>query len=433
MRGILHAEDFSWSNAPRFGGGGGGGTTQTNTVQKSDPWQGQQDYLTQGFEANRALYDNPADYPQYFPGVNGVTAPGAPTYVPFNWQQEGALSNLYNYGMGGTGAQQGAQNFVQGALSPGYTGTTGNSFNGATNTTNAIENGQYQWVGDQGIQAANPQIATIGGGGYLGYTNPVWGTSNDTLSRELSSNFTNPFTNPGWSSAVNTTLASVLPGVESSFIGGNRSDSGLATRAATQAATDAVGNLASNEYNTLQGIQNQAIGQAQNNQNMALNATLAGANLASNNYNTGVGNMLNAANLASNNFLTQQGNQFKALALAPTIDSQTLNDLTQAFQAGGQNQGNQQNIVNSAINQWNYAQSLPFNMLSYFQNGINGNYGGTTASQLTQPYYTNPGANALSGALGGAALGSGLASTLGITGGEGALGGAGIGALLAFL
>jgi hypothetical protein len=45
-----------------FSGGGGGGGTQT-TVQKSDPWSGQQPYLSQQFAEAQKLYQNKT--PQY--------------------------------------------------------------------------------------------------------------------------------------------------------------------------------------------------------------------------------------------------------------------------------------------------------------------------------------------------------------------------------
>ena len=46
----------------RFGGGSQSGST--TTVQKSDPWSGQQPYLTFGFNEAQNLFDSAT--PQYF-------------------------------------------------------------------------------------------------------------------------------------------------------------------------------------------------------------------------------------------------------------------------------------------------------------------------------------------------------------------------------
>lgn len=47
-------------------GGGGGGTSTTNTVTKSDPWAGQQPYLTYGMQQAQQQYQQPG--PEFYPG-----------------------------------------------------------------------------------------------------------------------------------------------------------------------------------------------------------------------------------------------------------------------------------------------------------------------------------------------------------------------------
>lgn len=74
-------------------GGGGGGTTQT--VQKSDPWSGQQPYLEQTMQQAQNLYNNQGDWPQYYPSS---------TVQPFNSMEKGAINNLYDTGTNGTSA-----------------------------------------------------------------------------------------------------------------------------------------------------------------------------------------------------------------------------------------------------------------------------------------------------------------------------------------
>lgn len=85
----------SWEVAPRGGGGessgggyAGGSPTQT-TIQKSDPWEGQQPYLKKGFEQaeTRMLNYNPT----YFPGSTVV--PYSPeTVMAMNLTKQRALS-----------------------------------------------------------------------------------------------------------------------------------------------------------------------------------------------------------------------------------------------------------------------------------------------------------------------------------------------------
>ncbi len=57
----------------RFKGGGGGGSQSTQTVQKADPWSGQQPFLTTGYEQAQARLNS--DQPSYYPGS---------TVTPFN-------------------------------------------------------------------------------------------------------------------------------------------------------------------------------------------------------------------------------------------------------------------------------------------------------------------------------------------------------------
>lgn len=179
---------------------GGGGST--NTVQKSDPWAGQQPYLSDIYSQAGALFSN--NEPQYYPG---------PTYAPLTGQQQGLVSDLINTGAsGGTPTLQNAAQGVAGTLSPGYTSATSVPFN-------------------QG---------------------------NSVLSNELSSSYLNPWNSPSFQTVVGNTLASAMPAATASFTNGNRGNSGLETRAATMAANDAVGGLAQNQYQANQAIQNSA-------------------------------------------------------------------------------------------------------------------------------------------------------------------------------
>lgn len=125
MRGILLAEDFGWSNAPRSSGGGGGSSnTVTNQVQIP---QYEQQFSSENQDLARSLSSNP--YPQYnAPLVQGfsdqqqqgmaMAGGAASAYQPDLTQAEGMAANAatypsdlydYIYANGGGGGNQALQ------------------------------------------------------------------------------------------------------------------------------------------------------------------------------------------------------------------------------------------------------------------------------------------------------------------------------------
>lgn len=376
-----------------FGGGSSSSVPSTTTSTTStSPWSGQIPYLTGSattpgiFSAAQSLYQNTSDYPQYYQSS---------TYAPLTGGQQTDISGINSYGMaGGNGGINAANGTLASMLSPGYTSGTGGTFN-----------------------SANPEIANLAGGSLMNSTQPTFNDANSYLSSMINGSTLNPFSAPGFQNVVNNTLANVIPATSASFINGGRSDSGLAEAAQTQAATNAVGGLANQNYLQEQGLQQGAAQQAAQNESLGLNTTLG------------------AGSLASNNLLTQQGNQVKGAAVAPSVDQSQLNDMSTALQSQGMNQQAAQNLLNYQVGDWNYNQALPFNMLSQYQNYVGGTgYGSSSTGSSTSPYYSNTLSNALSGGLGGAALGSALGSAFPETigAGTGAAAGGGLGLLAAF-
>jgi hypothetical protein len=103
------------ANRKRLGFGGG---TSTST-QSSDPWSGQQPYLTGLFQQAQNQYSNYT--PQYF-GYTGTsggtpTQTGPSTVSPFNSAETGALAGIENTGMNGTPALNAANSSVSNILS----------------------------------------------------------------------------------------------------------------------------------------------------------------------------------------------------------------------------------------------------------------------------------------------------------------------------
>lgn len=163
--------------------------------------------------------------------------------------------------------------------------------------------------------------------------------------------------NPYFQNMASSVLSQTVPGLESTFAGGNTMNSPGAAFATSQGANNALGNLA---YQ---------------------------------NYTQGMNNILQGA------------------YVTPQIQQAQLTPAQALLTAGNQEQSQAQNELNGQINAWNYNQTLPYQQLANYEGAIGGNYGGT--STLTQPYFMNQLANELAGASGGSALGKGLGGALG--------------------
>ena len=87
----------------RFKGGGGGGQQSTQTIQKADPWEGQQPFLKSGFEAAQNRLN--VDQPQFYPSS---------TISPFNPNELAYQQSVLNYM--GTGRPEAMQAGAENAL-----------------------------------------------------------------------------------------------------------------------------------------------------------------------------------------------------------------------------------------------------------------------------------------------------------------------------
>ena len=107
MQTILSKKAYAYylitGQIPPMGGakGGSGGSTSTQTVQKADPWAGQQPFLSTGFEAAENRYNS--DQPNFYPGN---------TVAPFNANELGFQQGVIDYTTGGRPAAMsfGAEN-----------------------------------------------------------------------------------------------------------------------------------------------------------------------------------------------------------------------------------------------------------------------------------------------------------------------------------
>jgi hypothetical protein len=169
---------------------------------------------------------------------------------------------------------------------------------------------------------------------------------------------------------MSSTLANVMPSLQSSFAAGGRADSGDAANAAASGASSALGSLEFGQYNT------------------------------------------------------NVENQQRAAALAPATDQGVLSDLEGAYSGATGFQENSQNQLNADIQQYDYKQMRPSNALSLYETGVGGSGHSGGSSTTTSPYGselgnifggvtgTAAGLSALNSLFPGtsAAIGSGLSS-----------------------
>lgn len=280
-----------------MGGGDSGGNT-TNTVQKADPWSGQQPYLQDIF-AKAADLNN--SHPlQYFPGQ--TFAPTSPeTQMSLDMQEQRALSG-----------------------------------------------------------------------------SPLNNAAQQNLTDTLNGKYLDPNTNPYLQAGSDQVLAKVLPQVNAQFASAGRGQSGLAARAASEGATDALGGLALQNYNS------------------------------------------------------ERTNQQRSALLAPQLAQQDYADAARLGEVGSVKEDIAQQQINDAMQRFQFNQMAPYQQLGLYNSLIQGNYGGQTTGTTTLPR-RSVGSGILTGAAGGGLLGYGLSDTLGLSGTTGALGGAGVGSLLGLL
>jgi Chaperone of endosialidase len=492
------------------GGGGKGGSqpsgyTTTTQTQNTAPWSVQQPYLQQAFGGAQNLYQNYV--PQYYPGS---------TYAPPNSVEYNANTDLWNQAnsllTGANPTLNNALNFSNyletgGALqnnpainpllnmsgsniglnNPG-TGTlenlAGGNLSGYQLPQNALtalglNNAAYNnpaFGSLAGIAAGGAPGVGTAGNLALGSIGPSQGTLAAGLGpgmADLGSFASGSQTDPFLSSLAQSTLASVLPSIQSQFINGGDLSSPQAAYASSQGASaalapilsnallaeqqnqlqagQALGNLGISGANALQGLslnpaalygnlglQNAGL---QANAGQALGSQiLQGQGLQQSGLGQAAGNALNLGGLqsgAASNLgnlalgraglqTTQLGNvgnlynqgiqqQLQGLALLPQTEQSMFAPAQTEFGAGQNLQNFAQNTLNADVNRYNYYQTLPYQQLAQYLGAVSGNYGGTSTGTTSSPYYINQGANLLSGALGGGMLGSQLFPGLGAT------------------
>jgi hypothetical protein len=223
---------------------------------------------------------------------------------------------------------------------------------GLQNAQNLLQNGVPQYYPGQQVASFNPlqeqafsQIQNLGSA-----PNPVQNSAQNYFTNLESGSMLSPQTNPQLQGLVNQGFDQIQNNLASQFAGGGRNIEASAPVQASQ-----MGNL-----------ENQVYGGA---------------------YNNAVNNMTSA--LSQTSPLTT--NQY--------TPSQMLS------QAGGNIQQQAQNIIQGNMNQWAFNQQAPWTAMNQYM----GDLGQAPLGQQTStPYFTNPTASGMGGALAGYQLGNDL-------------------------
>lgn len=377
----MHADAWLDDLYCNFGSGGSSGGS-TTTVQKADPWSGQQPYITQQLQEAQRLYGS-GGQPQYDTNAyNNALSSWQSTSGPVQTRARAPGSASYNQYGNGTEYLVGGQ-WVQQAPE-----------NGLSSNTPMPQMSDY----------AIPGSVTNGGllapGYYPGKTVADQSPQTQQALGLLTSRATN-----------GSPITDQAKGYLSDVMGGQYLNSNpWLDQTFNKAADQVQGRLTSQFANTggLGGGLNQDV--------------------AAKNYND------LATSIYGGNYDQERNRQQQGLLFGQQLANQDYNDIGQLANAGGAQDAYQQSLINANIDKYNYNSNLPANALRNYVGLTGGNYGGTSTS--TQPYSQNNLANglggAITGALGGAGLFSAFPETLGALG-LGAGGSAGLGGALGLL
>lgn len=349
-------EKIAFGGAVHGGSSGGGGSSTTNTVQKADPWSGQQPSLKAGigaadrmffgagaYDSNGALKSNAADYfgtgyyaPNYYPGE---------TVADFSPETEAALQLQTQRALAGSPLIGQSQDQLTRTMAGDY--------------LNANPVNQY--------------LGTTADGSMLN-GNPY----REAMMTAAAGDITNAYNN-----AVNN--------VNARFSASGRYGSGAQQRAVA------------NEQDTL-----------------ASNLGKAATNIYYGDYQNERNNQINAANTIGSAYNNERNNQIRGMMFAPELAQADYMDIASLGEVGAAREGLTQSLINADVDRYNYEQQLPLNMLSAYMASVQGNYGGTTSNVSTAPTAgTNRVGNLLGGAAAGGGLGYMLGGSTGGLAGAG--------------
>lgn len=394
---ILELEDKEFTdklfkNAVFKGGGSAPAPApaQTTTIQQSDPWVGQQDYLKDIFAKAQSQYNSAT--PLYFP---------SDTLADVDPLQTQAQNNIVDYIQGDRLAN------IEGLAEGGYGELLGDNptINSARNLTG---------YGDIGIQSSLANsLAPVNVSGAGANVSPA-------LTQMLSGD---PTTNPYFQATVDATgdlmdrqfFERVMPQARSSLIsfqpgGSTRGDivQGQALGDHMASRNAMIADLQNTEFQRAMQQQGQGVG---------LYSQLKGIEEAGRSARAGEGIDQLSKTYVQALDAEQRRNQALGLGLQnySGIASQPLADQNVLSSIGAERRGFGQQDIEQAIARHNFEQNLASAKLAQYHNLISGNLGMSGSSTATNTGLGGGGGGGfnLMGGLGGALGGYGLASSIG--------------------
>jgi len=357
-----------------FKGGGGGGQQSTNTVQKADPWVGQQPFLKDVFQEAQDRYES--GDPNFFPGS---------TIAQFNQNELGYQQNVLDQFSSGNfqGMQRGAEGAVNNLFGSNdiFNATAGLAPYGQESLV-AASNFTDSQVGD--TTGASPLMQQMLSGSVQ--DNPFIGQANNAMASDAVSNF----------------QQQVMPALRASQIayqpgGSSRGDiaSGIAAGNVGRSITDFANTNRMNAFNSAQQQQMQAAQLLEGGRGQRANEALQQGTSA---FGLGLGGQQQYANQ-----LNQGLGAYGTVGQNPYDIAGNVNDVGMTQRELGQ-----QNL-DEDVNRFQFDQNIQDQKLSNYANLIQGNYGGTTTTSASR------GGLGLAGSLG--QLGGTVAALGGLVGG----------------
>ena len=409
-------------------GKGGGGTTTT----KTEPWDGQKQYLTTAMQAANALFSPymQTDKQGNVTGLNTVNNALAPAYYKGNTVAPQSAWTMQALQMQADAAKNMASNpLMKAANSAAQQVASGQALK---------DNAGLSKLQSLAKSAPVTQAQALQGNAGMNYLNGITGqginAGNAALTQlnQLAQN-DNPYMDALYQRANNQAQASL----DSNFNRAGRYGSGSHEAAAADAANNLANEMYGSLYNQRINAANAASQAYLQGQNEGIQARQAAGNL----YNSGIGNLINAygqqanaAQGAGSLYNQGVGQRVVAAGTGQQLAQQPYTDAAMLSEAGGVKDDYQQQLINAAIDRYNYEAQRPLQALSTYNQLISGSYGGTSTAQGQQASGSR-----LGSALGGALTGGGMGAALSGLSGAAALaspwgiGGAVLGGMLGLL
>lgn len=364
--------------------GGGGSQPAGSTTTTQSPWSSQAPYLQSLFSNAQGGYNQYASNP-----ASLLTANQVPLQTSANSYLQGLLGG-YNPGSSANMLNSGTSvlsNVLNGGWSPNVSGNNVSSL------------GSY-------ASGTNPYLAQLAQYGTGVSGNNVQGLGEMASGKLLNNPYMQGMANAAGTNLINQYQTATAPQISSQMEGAGRYGSGAQANTQTMAENALATQLGNAQNNLYGGMYQQNMGNmlgAGQSLNSAM--TSAGQSNASNMTNAALGasgNSLQAA-LGLNNSMTQASTANNADLI--NAYSAALGMVPNYLSAG---QGTALNAFNLGTSQQNLQQQqnmAPLSLLQAYQGLVGGQNWG---SSVSQPYFTNPIANAAGGALLGMQVGQGM-------------------------